>query len=39
MDKYLKLPASDVASWVGFAVAVIVIVAIATRTPIVKKFV
>jgi hypothetical protein len=39
MDKYVKFPASDVASWVGLAVAVIAIVAVARRLPVVSGFV
>ena len=39
MDKYFKLPASTVAEWVGLAVAVIAIVAVARKLPVVSGFV
>lgn len=39
MDRVIKLPASDVASWVGLAVAVIAIVAVAKYVPVVKRYV
>ena len=39
MDKFFKAPASDLASWVGIIVTVIVVIAVAKRLPFVKRFV
>lgn len=37
VDKYLKLPANDLPTWVGLAVAVIGIIVIAKKLPVVKN--
>lgn len=39
MDKYVKWPASDLASFVGLAITVIAIVVVAKRLPVVSGFV
>lgn len=39
MDKYVRLPASDVAGWVGLAVAVVAIIIVAKKLPIVGRHV
>ena len=39
MGKYFKLPATDLAGVLGFAAMVIVVLAVAKRTPVVKNLI
>ncbi len=39
MDKYFKLPATDLAGVLGFAFTVIAVIAVAKRIPVVKNLI